>query len=281
MGTKSTSKQQLSKAAAKKIQTQNMIIVALIIVIVVLIAVSGTAAWYIRTRTDSADIILSNPVNIYITEYEDMKDSSGNIIYDGDGNSIKEHSIKTDILEDYNTKIYPGDKIKMNLGLQIGNNIQESSPAYVRVRLVVTYENIYTGEVSDIHDVAGTTMIKYEDEPDTTLWEKVDFNKFKTNEDGSPVDPDYWYVLKTYDSGSLEARISYNLEKFEFVKGYISLDKFEITNKHANCKFHINYVVEAIQVPNVPDPLKYEGYGPWWEFAKGDTDDIPGWENVW
>lgn len=279
MGT-SANKQRLSKATQKKIQTQNMIIVALIIVIVVLIAVSGTAAWYIRTRTDSADIILSNPVNIYITEYEDMKDSAGNIIYDANGNTIKEHSMKTDILEDYNTKIYPGDKIKMNLGIQIGNNALESSPAYVRVRLVITYENIATGETSDINDVAGTKMIKYENEPDTSLWEKVDFNKFKTNEDGEPLEPDYWYVLKTEKNGELEARISYNLEKFEFVRGYISLDKFEITNKHANCKFHINYVVEAIQVPNVPDPLKYEGYGPWWGFAKGDNDDIPGWESA-
>ena len=280
MGTSVNNKQHLSKATAKKIQTQNMIIVALIIIIVVLLIVSGTAAWYIRTRTDSADIILSNPVNIYITEFEDMKDASGNIIYDNNGQAIKEHSLKTDILESYNTKIYPGDKIKLNLGLQVGNNIQESSPAYVRVKLTVTYENIYTGEVSDLHDIAGTTMIRYKDEPDTTLWERVDFNKFKTSEDESPVDPDYWYVLKTYDNGELESRISYNLEKYEFVNGYIELDKFEITNKHANCKFHINYIVEAIQVPNVPDPLKYEGYGPWWDFAKGDTDDIPGWENI-
>ena len=280
MGSSINNKQQSSKLIAKKIQTQNMIIVALIIVILVLLIVSGTAAWYIRTRTDSADIILSNPVNIYITEFDDMRDGAGTIIYDNNGKAIKEHTLTTDILEQYNTKIYPGDKIKLNLGLQIGDHTQESSPAYVRVKLSVTYENIYTGEVSDLHDIAGSTMIRYQNEPDTTIWHKTDFNKFKVDEEGNPVDPDYWYVLKTYNNGELESKISYSLEKYEFVNGYIELDKFEITNKHANCKFHINYIVEAIQVPNVPDPLKYEGYGPWWDFAKGDNDDIPGWENV-
>lgn len=257
-----------------------MIIIALIIIIVVLCIVSGTAAWYIRTRSDSADIILSNPVNIYITEFDDMRDAAGNVIFDKDGNPIKEHSLKTDILEQYNTKIYPGDKIKMNLGLQIGNTTLESSHAYVRVKLVVNYENIYTGEVSGLDDLSGSNLIRYKDAPDSTVWEKVDFNKFKEPIDENPVEEDIWYVLKTYDNqGNVEAKISYNLEKYEFINGYIELDKFEITNKHANCKFHINYVVEAIQVPNVPNPLKYEGYGPWWGFAKGDTDDIPGWES--
>lgn len=277
-----TSKQQLSKATQKKIQTQNMIIIALIIIIIVLCLVSGTAAWYIRTRSDSADIILSNPVNIYITEFKDMTDSAGNIIYDKEGDPIKEHTLKQDILEQYNTKIYPGDKIKMNLGLQIGNNAVESSAAYVRVKLVVTYENIYTGEVSGLDDLSGSNLIRYKDKPDETIWERVDFNKFKESTDENPVEEDIWYVLKEYESdGSIKAKISQNLEKYEFINGYIELDKFEITNKHANCKFHINYVVEAIQVPNVPDPLKYEGYGPWWDFVKGDTDEIPGWENVY
>lgn len=276
MGT-AVNKSRNSQLIQKKLQTQNMIIVALIIIIVVLLIVSGTAAWYIRTRSDSADIILSNPVNIYITEFDDLRDSAGNIIYDNNGQPIQQHSKKTDILEDYNTKIYPGDKIKMNLGIQIGDETQESSPAYVRVKLAVTYENIYTNEVSDLNDLSSSTLIKYKNEPDSAIWEKVDFNKFKTSDGETEVLPDYWYVLKTYNNGNLEAKITYDLEKYEFVNGYIELDKFEVTNKHANCKFHIHYLVEAIQVPNVPDPLKYEGYGPWWGFEKGDNTDIPGW----
>ena len=90
--------QQKQEMLKKKIQVQNMIILALAIVIIVLIAVSSTAAWYIRTKSDSADIVLSNPVNIYITEFE-KKTTNGNTYYN--------HEVKQDILEGYNNKIYP------------------------------------------------------------------------------------------------------------------------------------------------------------------------------
>lgn len=272
-----------NKLIQKKIQTQNMIIIALIIIIVVLLGVSGTAAWYIRTKTDSADIILSNPVNIYITEFKPMLDGAGNPILDKDNNPIQEHvplAEETNILKDYNTKIYPGDKIKLNLGLQIGNAKQESSEAYVRVKLVITYTNILTGEQSGLDTFEGTNMVRYKDKPNSDIWELVDFNKFKRLSD-EKIEPDYWYVLKTTDkNGDIVAKIAYNLEQYEFLNGYIELDKQEVTNKHANCKFHINYVVEAIQHRNVPNPLQYEGYGPWWDFVLGDNDNIDGWENV-
>lgn len=252
----------------KKIQTQNMIIIAFAIIIFILVAVSGTAAWYIRTRSDSADIILSNPVNIYITEFEDMKDGAGNIIVDANGNPRKKHTLTTDILDKYNTRVYPGDKIKMRLGMQLGSQEVEASNAYVRVKLQITYERISDGVPSGLQQLADQSLIEYKDAPDESIWQKVNFNKFV---EGS--DPDYWYVLKSTTSGILEARIAKNLETFEFLDGYIALSKTEITNEHANCKFHINYIVEAIQVPNVPDPLRYEGYGPWWNFALGDIED--------
>lgn len=257
----------------KKIQTQNMIIIALAIIIFILVAVSGTAAWYIRTRSDSADIILSNPVNIYITEFTDMKDKSGNIIYDSEGNAIKEHSLKTDILDEYNTRVYPGDKIKLRLGMQLGSSEKEASNAYVRVKLTIKYEKL-DGTPSDLEDLASDNLLEYKDEPDSNIWEKVDFNKYKIAE-GQDVDHDYWFVLKdTNATGRTIAKIATNLQTFEFLDGYIALSKTEITNVHANCKFHIDYTVEAIQVPNVPDPLYYEGYGPWWDFALGDIEDV-------
>lgn len=258
----------------KKIQTQNMIIIALAIIIFILVAVSGTAAWYIRTRSDSADIILSNPVNIYITEFEDMKDAAGNIIVDSNGNPRKEHTLTTDILDEYNTKVYPGDKIRMRLGMQLGSREVEASNAYVRVKLQITYEKISDGVPSGLEDLADQNLLEYKDTPDPTMWEKVDFNKYKI-EAGDTEDHDYWYILKTTNAlGKSVARIATNLETFEFLDGYIALSKTEITNVHANCKFHINYIVEAIQVPNVPDPLMYQGYGPWWDFAKGDIEDV-------
>lgn len=257
------SKQELNK----KIQAQNMIIIALAIVIFILIAVSGSAAWYIRTRSDSADIILSNPVNIYITEFKDLKDSAGNIIVDAQGNSRKEHSVKQDILEDYNTKVYPGDKIKLRLGMQLGTKEVEASPAYVRVKLEITYEKISEGVNQNLEYLASQNLLEYKDSPDTTIWEKVDFNLYKED----TTEEDYWFVLK---SSNGTARIAQNMETFEFLDGYIALSKTEITNEHANCKFHIKYIVQAIQTANVPDPLAYPGYGPWWDFAKGDIENV-------
>lgn len=261
----------------KRIQTQNMIIIALAIVIFVLVVVSGTAAWYIRTRSDSADIILSNPVNIYITEFKELKDSTGNIIRDKDGNPLLEHELKTDILEDYNTRVYPGDKIKLKLGMQLGNDAMESSPAYVRVKLGLTYEKIgVDGSLSGLEPLAEDGLIEYKDKPDENIWELVDFNKYKIL-NGTSTEHDYWYVLKTKDSaGRTIAKIAQNKETFVFVDGYVALSKTNITNVHANCKFHINYIVEAIQKPHVPDPIANEGYGPWWDFALGDDEDLEG-----
>jgi len=262
----------------KKIQTQNMIIIALAIIIVVLVIVSSTAAWYIRTKTDSADIILSNPVNIYITEFSELKDATGQVITDGQGNPIMNHELRTDILENYNTKVYPGDKIKMRLGMQVGSAELASSPAFVRVKLVVTYENIYTGETSGLDDVAGQKLIRYKDKPDESIWHRINFNKF-AQDGNSNIPDDYWFVLKSTEGASIVSRKAYTGDQFEFLDGYIELDKEEITNAQANCKFHINYIVEAVQTANVPDPIRYQGYGPWWNDILGKLEDIPGYSS--
>lgn len=254
----------------KKIQTQNMIIVALAIVIGVLVAVSTTAAWYIRTKSDSADIILSNPVNIYITEFEEQTNSSGDTYY--------VHNKVSDILEPYSNRIYPGDRIKLNLGMQIGTEDEPSSSAYVRVKLSMAFSKISDDPnepIITLEDMANQRLIEYENAPDADNWILVDFNKYAEVEEGEEYVPDYWYVLKTTSqTGKTQSRVAESLETLEFINGYIKLSKTEITNEHANCKFHINYSVQAIQIVNVPDPLLYEGYGPWWNFALGDIEDV-------
>jgi len=249
----------------KKLQTQNMIIVALVIVIFVLVCVSGTAAWYIRTKTDSADFILNHPVNIYITNYKALKDIAGNQVYDKDGKPIYEHTQSQNLTELYtNVRINPGDKIDMKLGIQVGDKSVESSPAYVRVKLIVTYENIYTGEISDLADY-DDRLIDYEEGLVSDYWERVDFNENAIPTGNEPVKEDIWYVLKEVgEGGQTKARIAYNLETFEFINGYIKLDRLNVTNKHANCKMHVNYIVEAIQIANIDDPILYRT-GPWWD----------------
>ncbi len=248
-----------------------MIILALVIVIIVLIAVSSTAAWYIRTKSDSADIVLSNPVNIYITEFESTTK---------DGKVYYEHDVKQDILEAYNNKIYPGDRIKLKLGMQIGSTDEPSSTAFVRVKLNMAFSKISSNpDEQDIPltELADARLIEYEDQPNTNDWLLVDFNNPTGRDTSGEPDykPDYWYVLKsTTPNGQVESRIAKNMETFVFLDGYIKLSKTEVTNQHANCKFHITYTVEAIQTVNVPDPIKYRGYGPWWNFTSGDIEDI-------
>ena len=249
----------------KKLQTQNMIIVALVIVIFVLVCVSGTAAWYIRTKTDTADFILNHPVNIYITNWEPLLDADGNPVRDKDNNIIKEHTQKQNLTEHFeNVRINPGDKIDMRLGVQIGDRSVPSSPAYVRVKLIVTFENIYTGETTPLADY-DDSLINYTEGLVHKDWEAVNFNEILIAEGTEEVKDDIWFVLKeTNASGQTVARVAENLETFEFVDGYIKIDRLNVTNKHANCKIHINYIVEAIQIANIDDPIVYRT-GPWWE----------------
>lgn len=246
----------------RKIQLQNMIILALAIVIIVLVVVSSTAAWYIRTKSDSADIVLSNPVNIYIAELGD------------DG----KYEVVEDILKPYRNRVYPGDRIKLNLGMQVGSIEEKSSSAYVRVKLSMAFSKISDDPnepVIELADLADQRLIEYENAPNSDNWELIDFNKFVTPAEGEEYVPDYWYVYRTVNSkGQVCARLAQDMEQIQFINGYIKLSKTEITNKHANHKFHINYTVEAIQVVNVPDPIANEGYGPWWNFVKGDNEDI-------
>jgi hypothetical protein len=241
--------QQRQESLKKKIQVQNMVILALAIVIIVLIVVSSTAAWYIRTKSDSADIILSNPVNIYITEF----DENGN------------HEMKQDILEGYNNRIYPGDRIKLKLGMQIGTEKEASSSAYVRVKLSMAFSKISNDPNEPdipLQELADDNLIEYENKPDGNDWQLVDFADPTGEKANDPNhETDYWYVLKVSPN---KARVAQDGEKLESLNGYIKLSKTEITNKHANCKFHIVYTVEAIQIVNVADPLEHKGFGPWW-----------------
>lgn len=238
----------------RKIQIQNMIIIALAIVIAVLVVVSSTAAWYIRTKSDTTEIRLSDPVNIEITE-------NGKIV--------------TDILKDFDVKVFPGDTIGLNLGVKMGKKGAPSSPAYVRVKLEIWFEN-EDKEMVTLENVADSGKVRYKTPVDENVWQIINFNEL-AQEENPELPDDYWYVLKDFDAfGNVISKIATNQEDYLFMDGFIELDKDNLTNAEALCKFHINYVVEAIQKENVPDPLAYIGYGPWWEDIYGDIEDIVG-----
>lgn len=243
----------------KKIRLQNMAIIILSVVIVIMLCVSTTAAWYIRSKSDSAEVVLAEPVNIELTD---------------------KGVVTKDILKEFDGKISPGDKIVLDLGFKLGTTTEPSSPAYVRVKLNIVYED-KNGNFKGLSEVGvkgvdTDAKIYYEDEPDSNLWQLVDFNRFRIeqnllDENGNPYDHDYWYVLK--DSKDV-AKVAYNGEPYTFLDGYIKLDKINNTNADANAKFHFQYVAEAMQVANVPDPLAEQGHGPWWDFILGDGENL-------
>jgi hypothetical protein len=226
----------------RRIQNQNIIITALAIIIFVMVAVSATAAWYITTRTDTVDIVLGDPVNPYITSFDKIL-GEDDPLYDI-------HSVTENLLGN-NTRVYPGDQITMKLGFQLGDGQKASSPAYVRVKLNIVYED-KNGNFKGLSEVGvkgydPNAKIYYEDEPDSNLWQLVDFNKFRIeknllDENGNPYEHDYWYVLK--DSKDV-AKVAYNGEPYTFLDGYIKLDKINNTNADANAKFHFQYVAEV------------------------------------
>ena len=264
----------------KKLQTQSIIITALAIIIFVLVAVSSTAAWYIATKTDTADIVLGNAVMPRITSF--------NKIIGEDDPLYDIHSSTQSLLG--NTRVFPGDEITMSLGFVLGDDNITSSPAYVRVKLNILYENINTGETGHITEF--NSSVGKTDEPLTDengnptrsdalieynhsimsgngwAWKEVDFNLGEEDKDGKPLPADYWYVLQDTSTGA--SKIVYDNDKYNFLDGTIELSEYNITNKYANCKFHINYIVEAIQIANVQDPILQENEtpenrtNPWW-----------------
>lgn len=226
----------------RRIQLQNLIIITLTICIVVLLCVSFTAAWYIRTKTSSIDIILSDPVNVNVTINDDI---TNEFKYDF-------------IIDTGNSRVYPGDRIKLKLGLILGA-YEASSPAYVRVKMEVKLEDTTSdNEDSYVED----SIISIDQDPsDTDLWTEVNF--------GTEDVQDRWYVLC---DNPRKAKTAVTGDSFTFVDGWIELNKRNMTNAYANKKLNIVFKVEAIQTENVSDPLAYPDYGPWW----GNDDEYPG-----
>lgn len=205
---------------------QKAIIIVLSITLILLVVVSGTAAWYIRNKEDSATIVLANPVNIFITE-----------------NTLEE-ILEEPLLSD-NVIVYPGDKIKLKIGMTIGSDLEPSSDAYVRCKLVVgitTVEGIE--EIDDYLYIDSTPL--YEN------WVKVDFSEAQD-------ESEMWYVYREDDN---TAKVATNLDQITFIDGNIVLS-LDMDNRFANKDINIYFIVQAIQVKNINDPIQYPTAFPW------------------
>jgi hypothetical protein len=162
-----------------------------------------------------------------------------------------EYTFEYDYEVDTGTRrVYPGDRLKLKLGVIIGAEAA-SSPAYVRVKMAVRLEDTTSGSTDSFID---DTVIRIDKDPDdTSLWTYHDFDMSDDIEDN-------WYVLS---DNNLKAKVATTGDMYTFVDGWVELSK-SMNNKYANKKLTIVFMVEAIQTVNVSDPLAYPGYGPWY-----------------
>lgn len=226
----------------RRIRIQNGIIIGLLMCIILLSIISGTAAWYIVSKEDSTTIYLANPVNVSITE----------------NNVVTENILRG------TTLIYPGDKIKLKLGLKLvpKEGLATSSPAHVRAKLLVTYEENGAPNFGDYIEIKQT--------PSLAKWTAVDYSS-------DPNVKDIWYVYGT----SAGATVVNDQELVEFVDGYIQLS-VNMTNKYANRRLNVAYRVEAIQTVNTGvdangdpkdcDPITQYRNHTWYRNGSAQTD---------
>lgn len=196
------------------------------VLVTLLSVVSFTFAWYVKSTTHSIGIVFAKPVILEIDP--ELKQVNGEV-------EVSDVS-----------KLLPGSKVSVNLGFKLGNDLQQSSPAYVRAKLVLRFDDIYDENNNPIIwnsskyikiDIAEVTnQVGY-------TWEEVNFSKSGKD--------DKWWVLKYDDYVALQAQ---HAEYYTFMKGNIELST-AITNDFAEKQIHVLFTVDAIQVDNVQNPL--------------------------
>ena len=220
------------KDIARQLKIQRTIIISLIIFIIIGGIVGGTFAWYTRRATETANIVFSDPVEVYITGL--------------DG------TISSEIVPNTG-KILPGSKVQVKAGFQLGKQDNASSDAYVRVRLSITCDDVLGEDGKPLEeDLIKEGIIN----PYSDVWKKVNFKK----EDGSD---DYWWVLCVKENSQVgSARIVKNMESELFYDGIIVINE-NLQNEYANADIKVFFEVEAIQSANIENPLLDENNPTW------------------
>ena len=204
----------------KKLQIQRNIIIVIASLILVACTIGLTLSWYTRRAQDSANIVFSNPVEIYIT---------------GADNNMEEEIVPK------SGKILPGARVKVQAGFQLGKEDKPSSPAFVRARLSVTCNEVTDEQGNPLKEsLIENGSLK----PYGSNWKLVSF----TNAHGTKEN---WFVLA--NSNGLAETVT-NLQKETFYNGEIEISK-DLDNRYANANIKIFFEVEAIQSDNVQNPL--------------------------
>lgn len=252
----------MRKNFEKQLNYQRIIILILTVLMVFSLSSTITYAIYSRAVRDQAHITFADPVNVFVSINDEL---TSHIDQD---NGVKELLNRT---------AYPGTRIKLKLGFQLGTNDLvnypnlKSSSAYVRVR-ATTESTIELGEGESEDE-----LIVFRTKPDLNFWVPVLF------EDGlwwvfageageynpdppptpTPIDPDdpNSPLAPPIDPGtqSLTQYIAsevINAEKHLFIDGEIMIST-KLDNRYAREKIIVNFEVSAVQFANIENPLLY------------------------
>lgn len=209
------------KASTENIRYYSKVIALLTFVLIFVISMGATAAWLTAQATDNATMIFARNVEIHITGE--------------DGN------VGTPILPEGLSGVLPGQPIRVTSGILLqSSEVNTVSPdAYIRVRFEVSTP-IHNGNY-------GRDALVFTEEPDGNYWKLVDFSLKK---DGS----DCWYVL--IDSTTGLAREVHDSERYNFLNDTVVFINRNLTNQMADKDITVNFVAQAYQVKNLPNPLE-------------------------
>ena len=221
------------------VNSQRIIIIVLSALLLLTLVAGVTFAWYTRIISEMLGVTLSDPVEIYITD--DMSVAQGTVTLPLD---------EVDIL--------PGTKINLKLGFVMGMEGKPSSPAFVRAKLKVT-----SNALTDLGgDIVTEGLVEFDNgsttpTPISTDWVEVDFGE----EDGGK-----WWVFSENIDGQIRAKTAYDGDIHTFINGQIRIST-KLTNVFANKDINIDYIVSAIQIMNVENPLQNFSNPTWGKLA--------------
>lgn len=221
------------------VNSQRIIIIVLSALLLLTLVAGVTFAWYTRIISEMLGVTLSDPVEIYITD--DMSVAQGTVTLPLD---------EVDIL--------PGTKINLKLGFVMGMEGKPSSPAFVRAKLKVT-----SNALTDLGgDIVTEGLVEFDNgsttpTPISADWVEVDFGE----EDGGK-----WWVFSENIDGQIRAKTAYDGDVHTFINGQIRIST-KLTNVFANKDINIDYIVSAIQIMNVENPLQNFSNPTWGKLA--------------
>lgn len=208
------------KASTENIKYYSKVIALLTFVLIFVITMGATSAWLTAQAIDTVPLVFSRNVEIYIT---DRTGTVGNEIIVGVAGNV-----------------LPGQPIKVTNGIWLrSSEVNTQSPdAYVRVKFKISTP-VHNGD-------GGANAIVLTEQPNENLWKLIDFSP---RHDGS----DMWYVL--IDSTTGLAREVKDNEQFDFLKNTEAMVNRNLTNEMGGKDITVQFVAQALQVKNVPNPL--------------------------